>query len=160
MVCKDADDLEDVAFDFDRFADRWVAVEEFLRGVGAEDDDLPMLGEVGGLEVAALGDVQFAHAAVGILDGLAGDVDDLGTVFEAEAVVALGADGGEEGNCVAYCFGVSVEELDALAGAFSASLHAGLAAPDHDDVVTKAEEAVENLFAETAAVAEEKDYGD
>ncbi len=49
----------------------------------AEDDDLAMLGEVGGLEVAALGDVQLAHGAVGVFDELAGDVDDLGAVFEA-----------------------------------------------------------------------------
>ena len=62
---QDADDLEDVAFDLDRFADGRVAVEEFLRCVRAEDDDLTVLGEVGGFEVAALVDVEFSHAAVG-----------------------------------------------------------------------------------------------
>ena len=98
LGCEDADDLEGLAFDLHGFADGRVAVEEFLRGVGAEDDDLAVLGEVGGLEVAAFCDVEFAHAAVGKVDGLGLDVDDLGAVLEAEAVVGLGADGGEEGN--------------------------------------------------------------
>ncbi len=71
LVAQHADDLKDVAFDLDRFADGRVAVEELLRGVRAEDDDLAVLGEVGGLEVAALVDVELAHAAVGKLDGLA-----------------------------------------------------------------------------------------
>src|SRR5258708_1594527 len=119
-----------------------------------------MLGEVGRLEVAALGDVQLAHAAVGVFDGLAGDVDDLGAVLEAEAVVALGADGGEEGNCLADGLSVSVEELDALAGALSSGLHAGLSSPDHDDGVAEAEEAVEDAFSEAASVAEQKHDGD
>ena len=46
------------------------------------------------------------------------------------------------------------------ARAFAASLHAGLAAPDHDDVVAEAEEAVEYALAEAFAVAEEEDDGD
>ncbi len=157
---EDADDLEDVAFDLDGFADGRIAVEELLRGVRPEDDDLAMLGEVGGLEVAALGDVQLAHGAVGVFDELAGDVDDLGAVFEAQAIIGLGADSGEEGNCLAHGLGVAVEELDALAGALSAGLHAGLPAPDHDDVVAQAEEAIQDLFAEAASVAQQKDYGD
>ena len=46
--------LKDVAFDLHGFADGRVAVEELLRGVRTEDDDLAVVGEVGGLEVAAL----------------------------------------------------------------------------------------------------------
>ena len=38
----------------DDFADGRVAVEEFVGGVGAEDDDLAVVGEVGGFEVAAV----------------------------------------------------------------------------------------------------------
>jgi len=34
-----------------------------------------------------------------------------------------------------------------------------LAAPYHDDVVTKAHEAIEHAFAEALAVAEQKHYG-
>ncbi len=79
----------------------------------AEDDDLAMIGEVGWLEVAALVDVKLAHAAVGEVDGFALDVDDLGAVFEAEAVIGFGADGFEEGDFVAHGFGVAVEEFDA-----------------------------------------------
>ena len=71
LLSEDADDLEDVAFDFDGLADGWVAVEELLRGVGAEDDDLAMVGEVGGLEVTALVDVESSHASVGEVDGFA-----------------------------------------------------------------------------------------
>ncbi len=112
LVVEDADDLEDVAFDLDGFADGRVAVEEFLRGVRAEDDDLAMIGEVGGLEVAALVDVEAAHAAVGEVDGFALNVDDLGAVFEAEAVVGLGADGVEEGDFIADGFGVAVEKFE------------------------------------------------
>ena len=154
---EDADDLEDVAFDLNGFAYGRVAVEELLRGVRAEDDDLTMLGEVGGLEVAALVDVEFAHAAVGEVDCLALDVDDLGAVLEAEAVVGLGADGCEEGHSIAHGFDVAVEKFDLLAGALAACLHAGLSAPHHDDVVAEAEEAVEHAFAEALAVAEEQD---
>ena len=146
-----------MAFDFNGFAYGRVAVEELLRGVGAEDDDVAMIGEVGGLEVAALGDIEFAHAAVGEVDCLALDVDDLGVVFEAEAVVGLGADGCEEGHAVAHGFYVAVDEFDLLAGALAACLHAGLSRPHHDDVVADAEEAVEHSFAEALAVAEEQD---
>ncbi len=42
----------------------------------------------------------------------------------------------------------------------SAGLHAGLPPPDHDDVVAQAEEAIQDLFAEAASVAQEKDYRD
>ena len=146
MFLQDADDLEDVSFDLDRFADGRVTVEELLRGVRAEDDDLAVLGEVGWLEVASLIDVQAAHASVGEVDGLALDVDDLGAVLEAEAVVGLGTDGFEEGNFVAHGFGVAVDEFYRLTGALAASLHAGLTAPDHDDVVAEAEEAVEDAL--------------
>jgi len=157
---QDADDLEDMPFDLDGFADGWVAVEELLRGMAAEDDDLTVFGEVGRLEVAAFGDVEFAHAAVGQFDGLAGDIDDLGAVLEAEAVVAFGADSGEEGNGIADGFDVSVEEFDFFAGTLAASLHAGLATPHHDDVVAEAEEAIENFFTDAATVAEKENYGD
>ena len=133
--CEDADDLEDVAFNLDGFADGWVAIEELLCSVWAEDNDLSVLGEVGRLEVAAFGDVEFAHAAVGILDGFAGNVDDLGAVLEAEAVVAFGADGGKERDGITHGFGVAIEELDFFAGALAASLHTGLASPHHDYVV-------------------------
>ena len=65
LFFKHADDLKDVTFDLNGFADGRVAVEELLCCVRAEDDDLPMVGEVGGLEVAALVDVQTPHATVG-----------------------------------------------------------------------------------------------
>src|SRR5215471_13134672 len=103
-----------------------------------------MLGEVGGLKVAALSDVQLTHAGVGIVDLFAGDVDDFGAVFEAEGVVVLTADGGEERNFVLDGLHVAVEELDGPSGTLAPSLHAGLAGPEHDDVVADAEEAVEN----------------
>ena len=108
-----------------------------------EDDDLAMIGEVAGFEVAALVDVELAHSAVREVDGFALDVDDLGAVLEAEAVVALGADGFEEGDCVADGFGVAVEKLDLFAGSLAAGLHAGLSAPHHDDVVAQAQKAIE-----------------
>ena len=57
---------------------------------------MAMVGEVGGLKVAALSDGDVAHAGVREADGLAGDVDDLGAVLEAEGVVVFGADGVEE----------------------------------------------------------------
>ena len=71
FVLQYADHLEDVSLDLDRFADRRIAIEELLRGVRAEDNDLTMIGEVSGLEVAALGDIQLPHSAVGEIDGLA-----------------------------------------------------------------------------------------
>src|SRR5439155_10296310 len=97
-----------------------------------EDDDLAMVGEVCWLEVSAFRDVEFSHSAVGKVDRLALDVHYLWAVLEAEAVVGFGADGLEEGNFVAHGFGVAVEKFYALAGSFSAGLHAGLSAPDHD----------------------------
>src|SRR5580658_7849857 len=113
-----------------------------------------MVGEVGGLEVSTLLDVQFAHSAVGEIDRFALDVYDFGAVLEAEAIVGLRAYGFEEGNFVADRFGVSVEKLYAFAGALAAGLHAGLSAPHHDDVVAETEEAVEDAFAEALAVAQ------
>ncbi len=160
FVAEDADHVEDLAFDLHCFADGRVAVEEFLRGVGAEDDDLAVVGEVGGLEVAALFDDEVAHLAVGQIDGLGLDVDDLGAVVEGEAAVGLGGDSFQKRNGVTNGFDVAVAELDFLAGAFAAGLHGGLSTPDHDDVVADAHEAVEDLLAERAAVAEEEDDGD
>ena len=66
--------------------------------MGAEDDDLTVVGEVGRLEVAALFDDEIAHLAVGQVDGLGLDVDDLGAVVEGETAVGLGGDGFEEGG--------------------------------------------------------------
>ena len=66
----------------------------------------------------------------------------------------------EEGNFVAHGFGVAIEKFDAFAGSLAAGLHAGLSAPDHDDVVAETEEAVEDAFAEAFAVAEQKHDGD
>ena len=144
----------------DDFADGRIAVEEFLRGVGAEDDDLAMLGEVVGFEVAALIDVEPAHFAVGKVDGLGLDGDDLGAVLDAEGVVGFARDGFEEGKRVADGFHVAIAEVDLLAGALAAGLHGGLAAPDHDDVVADAEEALQDGVAEALAVAEEQHDGD
>ena len=90
FVLQNADDLKDVAFDLDDSADGREAVEELLCGVRAEDDDLAMVGEVGGFKVAALVDVKPAHSAVGEVDCLALDVDYLGAVLEGEAIVGLG----------------------------------------------------------------------
>ena len=157
---EDADDLEDMALNADRFAYGRVAVEEFACSVGTEDDDLAMLRVVGCLEEAALRDVQLAHGAVGQVDCFALDVDDLGAILEAEGVVGLSADGFEEGDGLADGFNVAIEKLDAFAGAFATYLHAGLAAPDHDDVIADAQEAVEDAGAYASAVAEEQDDGD
>ncbi len=98
FVAEDADDGEGLTFDLNGFAYGRVAVEEFFSGVGAEDDDLAMLGEVGGFKVAALLDVEVAHATVGEIDGLGLDEDDLGAVLDAEGVVGFAGDGGEEGE--------------------------------------------------------------
>jgi hypothetical protein len=160
FVAEDADDGEGLAFDLDDFADGRVAVEELLGGVGAEDDDLAVVGEVGGLEEAALVDVEAAHAAVGKVDGFGLDGDDFGAVFDAEGVVDFAGDGGEEGQGVADGFHVAVEEADLLAGALAAGLHGGLTSVDHDDVVAEAHEALHDAGSEGAAVAEEKDDGD
>src|SRR5258708_40307345 len=110
--------------------------------MGAEDDDLAMVGEVGGLEVSALCDVQPSHTAVGKLDRFALNIDDLRSVLEAEAIIDLGAYGLEEGNLIADCLGVAIDKFHTPSRSFATGLHAGLAAPDHDDVVAEAEEAV------------------
>ncbi len=128
--------------------------------MGAEDDDLAVLREVVGLEVAAGFDVETAHAAVGKIDGLGLDGDDFGTVLDAEAVVGLVGDGAEIGKRVGDGFGVAFFELDLLSGALAAGLHGGLAAPEHDDVVADAEEPLEHALADRVAVAEEEDDGD
>ena len=160
LVAQDADDGEGLAFDLHRLADGRIAVEELFRGVRAEDDDLAMVGDVGGFEVAALFDVELAHAAVGQVDGLGLDVDDLGAVLDAEAVVGLAGDGCEEGQAVAHGFDVAVDESDLLAGALAAGLHGGLSAPHHDDVVADAEEALAARRRPGLAVAEQQHDGD
>src|SRR6202012_6210606 len=68
--------------------------------------------------------------------------------------------GGEVGKSVAEGFGVAFLELDLLTGPLAACLHGGLPAPEHDDVIADAEEALQNGFADGVAVAEQKDDGD
>jgi hypothetical protein len=160
LVAQQADDGEGLAFDLHDLADRRIAVEELFRGVRAEDHDLAMLGEVGGLEVAALFDVELAHAAVGQVDGLGLDVHHLGPILHAEAAVGLAGDGAQEGQAVAHGLGVAVAQLDALPGALAAGLHGGLPAPHHDDVVADAEEALQHGAAQRLAVAEQQHHGD
>src|SRR5260370_6793128 len=128
--------------------------------MGTEDDDLPVVGEVGGLEVSTLCNVQPPHAAVGELDRFALNIDDLRSVLEAEAIIDLGAYGLQERDLIADCLGVAVDKFHAPSGAFATGLHTGLAAPDHDDVVAEAEEAVEHTFAEALAVTEQQDNSD
>jgi hypothetical protein len=50
--------LKDVFLDLYRFAEGRVTAEGLLRRIRAEDDDLPMGGEVCRLEVSALIDIQ------------------------------------------------------------------------------------------------------
>ena len=128
--------------------------------MGAEVDDLAVIGEVVGLEVAAGLDIETAHAAVGEIDGLGLDADDLGTVLDAEAVVGLVGDGAKEGKRVAQGFGVAFLELHFLTRPLTAGLHRGLAAPEHDDVVADAEETLQDRLADGVAVAEQKHDGD
>src|SRR5215469_8880455 len=98
----------------------------------SEDDDLAMLSEVGRLEVATLFDVQPAHSSIRQIDGLRGDVNHLRSIFETESIIGLGTDRSEERDRIANGLSISIEKLDLLTGALTASLHAGLAAPHHD----------------------------
>ena len=50
-------------------------------------------------------------------------------------------------------------KMNSFASALSSSLHAGLALPDHDDVVADAQKRGEYAFAHTLAVAEQKHHG-
>ena len=142
FVFQDADDLKDVAFDLNRFAYRRVAVEELLRCVRAEDDDLPMVGKVCGLEVSALFDVEFSHAAIGKVDCFALDIDDLWAVLEAEPSSVSELTALRKGTSSRTASVSPSRNFTRLAGSFAAGLHAGLSAPHHDDVVAETEEAV------------------
>ena len=72
----------------------------------------------------------------------------------------LVGDGAKVGERVAEGFGVAFLELNLLTGALAAGLHGGLAAPEHDDVVADAEEALQDRLADGVAVAEQKNDGD
>lgn len=70
-----------------------------------------------------------------IFNGLTLDIHDLGSIFEAEGIVGLGADRAQKRNRIANCFGIAIAKLDPLTCAFAACLHTCLSAPDHDDVI-------------------------
>ena len=84
----------------------------------------------------------------------------LGPYLNAESVINLVGDGAKVGERVAKGFGVAFLELNLLTGALAAGLHGCLAAPEHDDVVADAEEALQDRLADGVAVAEQKHDGD
>src|ERR1700733_6757623 len=117
---------------------------------------MPMLGEIALLEVASLGHVQLAHLAIGILHGFGRNRDHTVAVFIREAVVPFRAYQANQRGFFADRIDVFVLEVNALAGAFAARLHAGLALPDHDHIVADAEERVEYAGADALPIAEQQ----
>src|SRR5580693_7424603 len=99
-----------------------------------------MLGKVALLKITAFDDVQLAHLSIGILHGFALYRDNAIAVFVGERAIPFRADQAHKRSFFADGFNIVVLEMNALSGALAACLHAGLALPDHDDVVADSEE--------------------
>ena len=152
-----ADDFEALALHEDGLSDGGRPLEEALGSGVSEDHDATAIGEVGVFEVVPIFKIhEPAHFAIRRLDTASGERDDACTGLITEVAARLGADGANDGHFGTDGLHIFVFEVNGTTGALPSGLHAGLAGPDHDDVVTDVTDGADHAVAKSLSKREQK----
>jgi hypothetical protein len=136
-------------------------LEGALGCVVSENYDATVIDEVTFFEVAAVLKVhQPAHGTVGEFNAAGGDGHHPRANFVAKVAAGFGTDGANNGHVRTDCFYIGVFKMNRFAGALTSGLHAGLAWPDHDDVVAHVSHRGHDSAAEPPAKREKQDNRD
>ena len=119
-----------------------------------------MVGEIGLVEVAAVREFQLAHLSVRHVHAAHLNRNHARADLEAEVAVDLAAHRAHDGHFIANGFHIFQFVLDRLAGPLAASLHAGLARPNDDDVVSHVQKGMQNAPAQALSVSQQQHDGD
>src|SRR5580692_6433054 len=124
-----------------------IAAAKYLLGcIRSKDKNVAVFAEVALFEITTLRNIQLAHLVIWILHRLGLDGDDFVTILVSERIIPLRAHETNQRSFVADSLNIFILEVNALAGALAASLHAGLTLPNHDDVVSDAEKSIEHAL--------------
>ena len=117
-----------------------------------------MVGEIALVKIAAIGQIQLSHLAVGHVHAARHDRYHSGADLESKISVDLAAHRAHDGNFVANRFHVLEFVSDFLARPLAARLRAGLSRPEHDDVVAHVQEGMQHAAAQSLPVGQQQDH--
>ena len=148
------------ALDQHGLSDGGRALEDTLRGRVTEDDYRLVGSELTFFDIAAFSGKDLAHGSVRVLNTAGLDGDHASAGLESEIGHRLGADGADDGDFVANRLDVFVFVVDLAAGALASCLHAGLAGPEHDDVVAHVADGLHDAAAQSFAEGQQQHQRD